>query len=230
MNRVNSFILLIFILLGFFCCPFVGIAQGGLFSTSPNADIIRKAKKYKLVAAKDKIPGIFIDLRYKKTSASGRPLYLNSMPCLIHESTAAKLKAAQKELKKQGYAIKIWDAWRPSEAHYALWNAVRDPKYVVPPSKGLSLHCRGISVDVTLVKIDGTAVKMPSKFDEFNATAASRYIGDDPEIARHVKILQTAMRNAGFRTIRSEWWHFDDLHPRGGSRTVTAKALGIPMP
>lgn len=218
------------ITVGILCVAVTGSAQGGLFGANPNAAIIRKAKQFKLVSAKQAVKGIYIDMRYKKTSASGRPLYLNSMPCLIHQSTAVKLKAAQKELKKQGYAIKIWDAWRPSEAHHALWNAVRDPKYVVPPSKGLSLHCRGISVDITLVKTNGTAVAMPSDFDEFDATAASRYVGGDPEIAQRVRMLQKAMRNAGFRTIQSEWWHFDDLHPRGGSRTVSAKDLGIKMP
>ena len=210
------------------CFPPSGFSQG--ISTSTHSEIFRKAKRYKLVSVKQAVPGAFIDMRYKVTSAAKKPLYLNGMPCLVHESTGAKLKSAQKILKKQGYALKIWDAWRPPEAHIALWNAVKDPNYVVPPSRGLSWHCYGISVDLTLVKADGSPVKMPSKFDEFSAKAASRYVGGDPEVARHVEMLQNAMRAAGFRTIQSEWWHFDDMNPRGGTRHVTAKDLGIRMP
>jgi D-alanyl-D-alanine dipeptidase len=55
-------------------------------------------------------------------------------------------------------------------------------------------------------------------------------LGTDPEIARRVTLLQNAMRQAGFRVIKSEWWHFDDMKARGGIRNVTAADLGIRMP
>ncbi|MDF1823890.1 MAG: M15 family metallopeptidase [Verrucomicrobiales bacterium] len=214
------------------CMPLVTGAQSGfgLFSRDPEAMILRKAKRYNLVSIKDVVPGAYIDMRYKVTSASGKPLYLPSMPCLAHRSTAEKLKQVNREMNAHGYAIKIWDAWRPPEAHQALWDAVQDPDYVVPPSKGLSWHCYGISIDLTLVKKDGTPVEMPSRFDEFSTRAASNYQGGDPEIARRVDLLQKSMTNAGFRTIKSEWWHFDDMTARGGIRRVTAKDLGIEMP
>ncbi len=201
----------------------------GLFSSGPNDAIYKKAKRYNL-APVEKIPGIFIDMKYKVTSASGKPLYRRDMPCLVHRATADKLRKANNILNAEGYAIKVWDAWRPPEAHHALWNAVRDPRYVVPPSKGLSWHCYGISVDITLVTKDGRDVEMPSKFDEFSDRAASTYVGGDPEVAKRVQLLQSVMREVGFRTIKSEWWHFDDMNARGGVRSVTAADLGIEMP
>jgi D-alanyl-D-alanine dipeptidase len=202
----------------------------GLFSRDPNAAIVRKAKKYNLVSVKDAVPGAYIDMRYKITSASGKPLYREEMPCLVHRSTAEKLKRVNKKLKEHGYALKIWDAWRPPEAHIALWNAVKDPNFVVPPSKGLSWHCYGISVDLTLVQLDGTAVAMPSAFDEFSDRAASDYTGGDPAIAKRVDLIQRLMIEQGFRKIQSEWWHFDDMKAQGGIRRVTAADLGIRMP
>lgn len=201
----------------------------GFFRTSPKEAIYKKAKRYNL-APVEKIPGIFIDMKYKVTSASGKPLYRRDMPCLAHKSTADKLRKANNILNAEGYAIKVWDAWRPPEAHHALWNAVRDPRYVVPPSKGLSWHCYGISVDITLVTKDGRDVEMPSKFDEFSERAASNYVGGNPDVAKRVELLQSVMREVGFRTIESEWWHFDDMTARGGIRNVTAADLGIEMP
>ena len=70
---------------------------------------------------------------------------------------------------------------------------------------------------------------MPSMFDEFSRKAASNYVGGDPEVKANVERLQKAMRNAGFRIIKSEWWHFDDFKATG-VRKVNAGNLGIPMP
>lgn len=216
-----------------FCVPLISGGQGGLFqfNRDPQAAIIRKAKRYNLVSVEKEVPGARIDMKYKVTSASGRPLYLPDMPCLVHRLTAEKLKKANKTLNEHGYALKIWDAWRPPEAHQALWDAVKDPKYVVPPSKGLSWHCYGISVDLTLVdKNTGQEVAMPSKFDEFSHSAASDYKGGNPEIAKRVALLQKTMRDLGFRTIVSEWWHFDDMTAFGKVSHVRASDLGIKMP
>jgi len=202
----------------------------GLFNRDRDAAMARKARAYNLVLVEQAVPGAHIDLRYTRNSASGKPLYLPDMPALVHRSTGEKLNRVNQQLRAHGYALKIWDAWRPPEAHQALWDAVRDERFVVPPSKGLSWHCYGISVDLTLVKLDGTPVAMPTDFDEFSDQAASNYTGGDPEIKRRLDLLQKLMREAGFRTIRKEWWHFDDMNARGGIRHVTAADLGIRMP
>ncbi len=216
-----------FALISLVSAAFASSAFGGLFDKD---EITRKAKKYRLVPVKIAVPGISVDLQYAKTSASGKPLYKSGMVCLINDSTGKKLRIAQAILKKQGYSIKVWDAWRPPEAHIALWNAVKDPKYVVPPSRGLSWHCYGVSVDITLVTSDGKALKMPTEYDNFTNRAASNYVGGDANIAKHVQALQAAMREAGFSTIRSEWWHFDDHGSRSRIRKATAADLGISMP
>lgn len=208
-------------------------AQGGPFSflkRDPEAAILRKAKKYNLVPLKEVAPKVFIDLRYKFNSATGKPLYPMDMPCLAHRSTAEKVRKVNEMMNQHGYALKIWDAWRPSEAQQALWDAVQDPDFVVPPSRELSWHCYGISIDLTLVKLDGTPVEMPTGFDEFSPRAASNYQGGDPEIARRLSLLQKAMRDVGFRTITKEWWHFDDMKAQGGIHHASAADLGIRMP
>lgn len=210
--------------------PVVTDGQSGLFGRDPEAAILRKAKRYNLVSVEKEVPGVFVDMRYKVTSAANRPLYTDEMPCLVHVGTAEKLDRANQMLNRDGLALVVWDAWRPPEAHIALWNAVRDPRFVVPPEKGLSWHCYGISVDVTLATLDGKQLPMPSAFDEFSPRAKSNYQGGDPEIARRVELLQTAMKAVGFRVINDEWWHFDDMAVRGLVHAPSAADLGIPMP
>ncbi len=228
MSPVPRLVAALFVLL--LSYPLVSGGQVSWLKRERNAAVARKAKRYLLVPMETAVPEARIDMRYKVTSAAGKPLYPADLPCLVHRSTAAKLRLVAKELAEHGYALKIWDAWRPPEAHQALWDAVRDERFVVPPSKGLSWHCYGVSIDLTLVRLDGNEVAMPSRFDEFSPRAASKYRGGDPEVARRLELLQNAMRRQGFRTIESEWWHFDDMKPQGGVRNVTAADLGIRMP
>jgi len=137
-----------------------------------------------------------------------------------------KLAQVQQTLAAQGYGLLIWDAWRPPEAQQALWDAVRNPKYVIPPSAFLSRHCYGIAVDVSLVDRFGRKMRMPTDYDEFTEAASSTYRGADPEIARNLEILQKAMKSAGFKTIPDEWWHFEDRSPTA-VKLLNAKQMGL---
>jgi D-alanyl-D-alanine dipeptidase len=195
-----------------------------------DASVLDKARQQGLVHVPEKVKGIRIDLRYRTSgNATGRPLYPSNMPCLLHSITVERLSKAQRILEKQGYGLLILDAWRPPESHAALWKAVQDPRWVVPPSDGLSMHCYGLAVDVTLVDAAGREQRMPSGFDEFSERARRDYTGSDPEIAKNVALLHDAMRQAGFRSIPDEWWHFDIPGTVRASR-VSAAGLGLRLP
>lgn len=204
--------------------------RGGGGSDGRGGDVISQASRYGLVHVPAKVPGVRIDLRYRTpANATGRPLYPPDMPCLLHPATVERLAEAQRLLSRRGYGLLILDAWRPPESHAALWNAVRDPRWVVPPSDGLSMHCYGLAVDVTLVDAAGRPQRMPSAFDEFSERARRDYRGPDEEIRRNVGLLHDAMKEAGFRSIPDEWWHFDIPGPTRATR-VTAKQLGLRLP
>lgn len=166
----------------------------------------------KLVVLKDQIPNLYVDLHYATTgNVSGKRLYDPSMPAMLDAPTANKLAVAQAALLKQGYALKIWDAYRPPESHLQLWKLSGKSGYVADPRWGWSKHCSGRAIDVTLVDAtSGLDLPMPSEFDDFSEAAASKYTGPDQEILHNVTALQTAMRAAGFRGIDMEWWHFEN--------------------
>jgi L,D-peptidoglycan transpeptidase YkuD (ErfK/YbiS/YcfS/YnhG family) len=50
---------------------------------------------------------------------------------------------------------------------------------------------------------------MPSSFDEFSERSHLTYMGATSEALRNRQILQTAMQQAGFLSMTTEWWHFD---------------------
>lgn len=188
-------------------------------------------KERGLVHVQKAVPGIRIELVYATAeNSTGRPLYPARMPCLLRQSTAARLATAQKILNQQGYGLKIWDAWRPLEAHQALYASAARSGLFLAPAKGWSRHCGGVSVDATLVTRQGQEVPMPTRFDENSPHAASARAHPDPSINQNKERLHAAMRQAGFAPLPGEWWHFDDLEfLYTPVRAYTAAELGVRM-
>ncbi len=154
-------------------------------------------------------PTILVELRYAtERNFTGKQIYPRKARCLLRRSVAAQLCKAQAELRLRGLGLKIWDAYRPMWAHSMLWKSVPNPEFVAAPSGGGSWHSWGVAVDVTLVDREGREQPMPTDFDDFTEAAKSDYRGGNPTIAANVQMLRTAMKNAGFKGLRDEWWHF----------------------
>lgn len=162
------------------------------------------------VRVTDYIPGILVDLQYSGTeNFTGQVIY-DFQEAYLRYGTVRKLAAAQAALAEQGYGLLIWDAFRPVEAQFRLWEVCPDPVYVANPEKGHSSHSRGNTVDVTLAAPDGSIVEMPTGFDDFSALADRDY-SDVPETAAaNALLLEGVMEDTGFRPYAGEWWHFSD--------------------
>ena len=163
-----------------------------------------------MVRAVDIIPGIFIDARYAtERNFTGQVIY-DSGEVYLRRGTAEKLAAVQKSLNAKGYSLCIWDGWRSVEAQWRLWEVCPDPRYVADPRNGVSNHCRGNMVDITLVTLEGGPVEMPSDFDAFGPEADRDYSDVSPEAAANARLLEEEMAAAGFAGYSAEWWHFTD--------------------
>ncbi|MBR7069494.1 MAG: M15 family metallopeptidase [Oxalobacter sp.] len=142
---------------------------------------------------------------------------------LTKEALAALSKAAD-DLRSQGYRLLIWDSYRPQKAvdNFVVW--MKDPKD--PGNKAFypeleksdlvkgnyvatkSSHTRGSTVDLTIIKKDGTTVDMGGTFDLFSEISHPDYQNITKAQKRNRKILRNAMLKAGFNAIDSEWWHY----------------------
>ncbi len=197
-----------------------------LSDTSSNTTTITvQCKDSELVRVTDYIPDAKIDIKYATTdNFTGGKVY-DFDDAYLRYGTVVKLKKAADTLRKQGYLIVIWDGYRPQEAQFTLFENTPDPTYVSDPNKGFSSHSSGGTVDITLLKIDGTAVEMPSGFDEFSAKADRSY-SDVPKIAaENSKLLEKAMHDAGFKGYANEWWHYSDTKSYGYDDIKDVKLL-----
>lgn len=141
--------------------------------------------------------------------------------------TKEALKALSKAaviLRKQGYRLLIWDAYRPQKAvdNFVSWinnpNDEGDKTFYPKLEKSdliaghyiatKSGHTRGSTVDLTIIQKDGSSVDMGGTFDLFSEISHYKYPKITDEQKRNREVLRNAMVNAGFKGIYSEWWHF----------------------
>ena len=157
------------------------------------------------------IPDIYVELMYaKENNFTGVRIY-DFTDAYLRYGTVKKLANVQKELKEQGYSLKIWDAYRPFEAQQKLWEVYPDPNYVANPANGMKKHNLGGTVDITMVAADGSVISMPTEFDDFSLKADRDYSDiEDEEAVKNVMILQNAMENNGFTGYQGEWWDYSD--------------------
>ena len=100
-----------------------------------------------------------------------------------------------------------------------MWNKVKGTRkniYVSNPANGGGLHNYGLAVDITLCKLNGDSIPMGTKIDYMGRAA---HIDKEQELVvkkiitkealNNRLLLREVMRYAGFRALRSEWWHFN---------------------
>ena len=137
---------------------------------------------------------------------TGKPVY--SRPgCYLHADAAAALKRAVDLAKPLGLRLKIFDAFRPSEAQWALWNFRPDPGFLADPRKG-SPHSRGVAIDLTLIDARGHALDMGTAFDAFTPLSHHGSTAVSETAQRNRFLLLGLMSAAGWDFYKNEWWHY----------------------
>lgn len=97
----------------------------------------KEPEDYEYVLVNKYIPDIYVELMYATdNNFTGVRIY-DFTDAYLRYGTVKKLANVQKELKEQGYSLKIWDAYRPFEAQQKLWEVYPDPNYVANPADGM---------------------------------------------------------------------------------------------
>lgn len=187
------------------------------------------AQKEGFVLVTDVIPDALLEIRYYSTyNFVGERIHGYDAPvAYLTKEAAVALKNVSDNLMKQGYRIKIYDAYRPQTAvdHFKLWaddlDATEMKAYFYPDisksdlfGKGYlvakSGHSRGSTVDLTIVDmVTGREADMGGCFDYFGKLSHLDYTETlTQEQINNRAVLREAMVNGGFRPIAEEWWHF----------------------
>lgn len=189
------------------------------------------------VLISDVVPDAVMDIRYYTAynfTGDSVPGYEEPV-ALMTRQAADSLKAVSEELRKKGYRIKVFDAYRPQCAvdFFMKWaqkpTDVRMKKDFYPEiSKSMIIpqgyvarksgHTRGSTIDLTLVDLkSGEEIDMGSTFDYFGSISHANILpgqkaGTHKPINKNQyqnrMILRNAMEHHGFKAYNGEWWHF----------------------
>lgn len=137
---------------------------------------------------------------------TGKKVYEHAV-CFLHTAAAAALRDAVAAARELGLRFRVYDAFRPSEAQWTLWNHTPDPDFLADPRRG-SPHSRGVAIDLTLIDRDGVPLPMGTDFDAFTPRSHHGSRGVSVEAQRNRLILLGLMTQAGWDYYRNEWWHY----------------------
>jgi D-alanyl-D-alanine dipeptidase len=161
------------------------------------------------VDMQDLLPDALYEIRYASTNNFMKTQVYPCGKCFLRLALAKALMQAQKGLDSLKLRYKFFDCYRPSDAQHALWKIVPDARYVTPPARG-SMHSRGMAVDLTLVDAQGQELDMGTEFDFFGQPAYWSYTPKHSKtVQQNRKILRTSLEAVGFKTVTTEWWHYN---------------------
>jgi D-alanyl-D-alanine dipeptidase len=172
-------------------------------------ELIHQDTNKALIEIKKAVPDIKLDIRYATRNNFMKQVMYKQARAFARRPVVEQLKIIQAELKKKGYGLKVFDAYRPYSITVEFFKRARDKNFVADPAKG-SKHNRGCAVDLTLINLKtGKDLPMPTPYDSFEPAAAPHYSKLPPQLIKNRDFLIQTMQAHGFKVIYNEWWHFD---------------------
>lgn len=174
-------------------------------------------------------PAIRHDIRYATdNNFTGRRVSgYHAAKCLLHPPVAQALAKVEQGLRTKGYALVIYDCYRPTVAvaDFMRWAAdsadtSTKPAYYPELDKSAlvpdyiaekSGHSKGATADVGLLDCRSgqcLAVDMGTPFDYFGIKANTDFPGLTGMQKSARSLLLVAMAEQGFVNYPLEWWHF----------------------
>jgi D-alanyl-D-alanine dipeptidase len=195
----------------------------------PKSESHAQSEASPLIDIQSLSPGIQHDIRYATANNfTGKPVPgYNAAKCLLHVPAAEALAAVEQDLRSRGYALIIFDCYRPTIAvsHFISWasdaadqstkaayypdleKSSLVPDYIAEKSG----HSKGATVDVGLMDCR-SGICMPTdmgtSYDFFGPEANTEFTGLDKVQKENRQMLVQAMAGRGFVNYPMEWWHF----------------------
>lgn len=206
-----------------FCCTFfLNMILYFQDATAQLSKIEQSMIKNGLVDIHSVDTSIHVSLMYSRPdNFCKKVLYKYLTHAYLHPKAAAALKKAQKYLREKYPELRliVFDAGRPMSIQQQMWNAVKNTaksSYVSNPAHGGGLHNYGMAVDISICNVEGDTIPMGTKIDYMGKKA---HIDCENQLVKSGKLTRLAIQNrrllrsvmhkAGFKALRTEWWHFN---------------------
>ena len=186
------------------------------------------AAEFELLDIAEAGSGIVVEARYAGAdNFVGTPIDgYEAAKALLTPQALVALKQAQEALGEFGLGLKVFDAYRPQRAvdHFVRWasdlKATQMKSQFFPAvdkrklfSEGYiaerSGHSRGSTVDLTVVDLaSGAELDLGTPWDFFDLASWPSSQEPGAQARANRALLRQVMIAAGFRPLKTEWWHF----------------------
>ena len=196
----------------FYIIPIKEISELREISKNSNPPTLDSLDSHKKLVDLKKLDDEFqLDIRYASTNNFMRSKFYKNERAFFNMSAADRLIEAKNELKKLGYGIIIYDAYRPWFVTKMFWEGTPEnlKHFVANPENGSS-HNKGCAIDIGLYDIEtGESIIMISGYDEFTERAYPNYMGGSKKQRDIRDMLIQVMERNDFTVYEYEWWHFN---------------------
>lgn len=150
------------------------------------------------------------------------------MPVYLRSQVYEMLKDFIDIVKKDGYKVKLYDAYRSFDEQQLSWNQrIKDTKAENPElsdeeierrtnlkvsridgKENVGGHQTGGAIDITLVDSDGKELDMGTKYEEYSEKTYTKNNTITEEQKRNRRYMLFKLENLGFVNFPAEWWHY----------------------
>ena len=175
-----------------------------------------------MVSVADVCPDVDYNLMYARPDNFTGVVLYNGMtyPWLRPEAAKALAEASSRlRSERPDLRLLVKDAARPMSVQRRMYEVVQGTskaRYVSNPANGGGLHNYGMAVDITIVDSLGNELPMGTPVDHLGSEAnidREEELVNRGVITRQERynrlLLRRCMRAAGFKPLRTEWWHFN---------------------
>jgi len=180
---------------------------------------IKSAYANNFISGGYSIPNITNVKLYKFSKYSNSKIGRSEYYAPLLYPVAIKLQNALNSARSQGYNFIIYDTYRPTPVEKTIYTnymnlynnnatvraAINRNGYNLSwfMTTGYSKHSQGIAIDMGLTNSSGTVLAAQTNYGVLDESSVVDYNNSN------ANKLKSLMTNAGFFSLKSEWWHYD---------------------
>ena len=129
---------------------------------------------------------------------------------LLQKPLAEALFRIQREIRRRGFELIIYDAYRPWHISKAIWESVPDSLkfFFDDPDEGPCQN-RGAAVSLGFFELaTSERLPMPTDYGIFSSHTFADSPLPDSRLRWNRDVLRRTMETEGFRVSPTKWWHF----------------------
>lgn len=151
-----------------------------------------------------------LDIRYAtRENLLGTQVYSEAR-ALLQRPVAEAVFSIQRQIRRFGYELVVYDTYQPWYISNAIWESVPDSmKYFFNDPQQSICQNNGTALSVGIFELNaGAALPMPSAYDEMTPHSYADSPLPEEKLRWNRDFLRRLMESEGFTVAADKWWHF----------------------